>query len=44
MDQDKRHQLREAQCRDEILAISKFDFPFPRFDLMPREGAVIFKL
>jgi hypothetical protein len=44
MDHDKRHQLREAQCRDEILAISEFDFPFPRFDLLPRERVVIFKL
>jgi hypothetical protein len=44
MDQDKRHQLREAQHKDEILAISEFDFPFPRIDLLPSEGAFIFKL
>jgi len=44
MDHDKRHQLREVQCRDESLAISEFDFSFPRFDLLPRERTVILKL
>jgi hypothetical protein len=44
MDQDKRHQLREVQRRDKILAINEFDFPFPRFDTLPKEGAIIFKL
>jgi hypothetical protein len=33
--------LREAQHRIEILAMNEFDFPFPRFDTLPREGAII---
>jgi hypothetical protein len=43
MDQDKRHQLREVQRKDEILTIDEFDFPFFRFDILPREGVVILK-
>jgi hypothetical protein len=42
MDQDKRHQLREVQLREEILANNEFDFPFLRFDTLPRERIVIF--
>jgi len=44
MDQDRRHQPREVQHRNEILTIDEFDFPFPRFDTLLREGAIIFKL
>jgi hypothetical protein len=44
MDQDRRHQQREVQRIDEILAINEFDFPFPRFNTLPKEGAVILKL
>jgi hypothetical protein len=33
--------LGEAQHRDEILARSEFDYPFPRFDILPKEGVVI---
>jgi hypothetical protein len=44
MDQDKMHQPREVQHRDEILTIDEFDFPFPRFDTLLREGIIILKL
>jgi hypothetical protein len=44
MDQRKRNQLRHAQHRDEILAISEFAFPFPRFDILLKEGAIILRL
>jgi hypothetical protein len=40
----ERDQLKQAQYKDEILAISEFDFPFPHFDILPREGAVILRL
>ncbi len=43
MDQRKRNQLRHVQHRDKILAISEFAFPFPRFDILPKEGVVILK-
>jgi hypothetical protein len=33
--------LGEAQHRDEIFAMSEFDSPFPRFDILPKEGVVI---
>jgi hypothetical protein len=44
MDQDRRHQPREVQHRNKILTIDEFDFPSPRFDILLREGAIIFKL
>jgi hypothetical protein len=44
MDQDKRHQLKEVQHRDEILVISEFDFPFPRFDILLKERTIILRL
>jgi hypothetical protein len=28
----------------EILVINEFDFPFPKFDILPRYGAVILQL
>jgi hypothetical protein len=44
MDQNKKHQLREVQRRDEILTINEFDFLFFRLNTLPREGVVILKL
>ncbi len=41
MDQRRNDYLREAQQKVEILAMNEFDSPFPRFDTLPREGAVI---
>ncbi len=38
MDQRKRN-----QHRDEILAIIEFAFPFPCFDILPKEGVVILR-
>ncbi len=43
VDQKKRNQLRHAQHKDEILAINEFAFPFPRFDILPKEGVVILR-
>jgi len=40
----KRHQLKEVQHRDKILAINEFNFPFPRFDILLKEGAIILRL
>ncbi len=44
MDYDKRHQLKKVQHRDEILAINEFNFPFPRFDILLKEGTIILRL
>jgi hypothetical protein len=33
--------LGEAQRREEILNIREFDFPFPKIDIIPREGIII---
>lgn len=41
MDQNRRKDLEEAQHRDEIQAKCEFNFPFPRFDIIPRVGVVI---
>jgi hypothetical protein len=41
MDQNKIKGLKEAHHRNEIQAISKFNFPFPRFDIIPKVGIVI---
>ncbi len=44
MDGKKKDQLRQAQLKDEMLAISEFDFPIPHFDILPREGVIILRL
>ncbi len=41
MDQRMSDYLGEAQCEEEILAVSEFDSPFPRFDILPGKGVVI---
>jgi hypothetical protein len=41
MDQKKNDYLKEAYPRDEILVMSEFDFPFLRFDIVPRERTII---
>jgi hypothetical protein len=33
--------LKEAYLKDEILVMSEFDFPFLRFDILPRERIII---
>jgi len=40
----KKNQLKQDQYKDEILAISEFDFPFPRSNILPREGVIILRL
>jgi hypothetical protein len=44
MDQRRNDYLRKVQHRDEILAMSEFDYPFPRFDTLLKEGDVILHL
>jgi hypothetical protein len=44
MNYERKDQLRNVQHRDKILAINEFDSPFPKYDLLPREGVVILKL
>lgn len=44
IDQRKIEYLEEAQHIKEILVISEFDFPFPKFDILPRYGVVILQL
>jgi len=44
VEQGGKDQLREVQHKDQILVINEFDFPFPKFDIMPKEGAIILKL
>lgn len=41
MDQSGRKDLEEARHRNEIQALSEFNFPFPRFDIIPWIGIVI---
>ncbi len=40
----KKNQLKQDQYKDEILAISEFDFPFPRSNILPREGVIILRM
>jgi hypothetical protein len=44
MDQRRSDYLGKAQHKNEMLVVSEFDFPFRRFDILPREGAVILRL
>ncbi len=44
IDQRRIEYLEEAQHIKETLVISEFDFPFPKFDILPRYGAVILQL
>jgi hypothetical protein len=44
MDQNRRTDLEEAQHQEGNLAMSEFDFPFPRFDILPIVGAFILQL
>jgi len=41
MDQRRNDYLKEAYLRDEILVMSEFDFPFLRFDILPRDRTII---
>jgi len=34
----------KCSTQGQILTINEFDFPFPRYDLLPREGVIILKL
>jgi len=36
--------LEKAQHINEILVVNEFDFPFPRFDILPKHGADILQL
>jgi hypothetical protein len=44
MDPIRREDLEEAQHRDEVLVISEFDFPFSRFNILSKMGAIILQL
>jgi hypothetical protein len=44
MDPNRREDLEEVQHRDEVLAISEFDFPFSKFDILPKMGTIILQL
>jgi hypothetical protein len=44
MDQNKMEELDVVQHKDEILAISEFDFPFPKVDILSKVGVVILHL
>lgn len=41
MDQNRREDLEEAQHRNEIQTMTEFDFTFPRFSILPKDGATI---
>jgi len=38
MDQRRIKYLEKTQHKDEILVVSEFDFPFPRFDILQLQG------
>ncbi len=44
MNQEKEHQLQNVQHKDKILAIGESDSPFPKYDLLPKEGVIILRL
>jgi hypothetical protein len=44
MEQGEKDQLREAQEKNEILATNEFDFPSPKFDILPKEGVIILRI
>jgi hypothetical protein len=44
MDPNRREDLEEVQDRDYILVINEFDFPFFRFDILPKMGTIILQL
>jgi hypothetical protein len=44
MDPNRREDLEEVQHRDYIMVISEFDFPFSKFDILPKMGTIILQL
>ncbi len=44
MDRRRSGYLGEVQHMKEILVVSEFDFPFPRFDILLKIGVVILQL
>ncbi len=44
MDRNKMEELNVAQHKDEVLALSEFDFPFPKVDILSKVGVVILHL
>lgn len=40
INQRKKYHLVETQTKEEILVINEFDFPYPRFHILPREGTI----
>jgi len=44
MDQNRRDVLEEVQHWEEVFVGSEFDFPFSRFDIMSKVGAIILQL
>jgi hypothetical protein len=44
MESTRKVALEDAQHKNEFLAVSEFDFLFPRFDILPRVGATILQL
>jgi hypothetical protein len=41
MNQGKGYQLQDAQHKDEILATNEFDYPFPKYHILLKEGTII---
>jgi hypothetical protein len=44
MNQGKGYQLQDAQHKNKILATNEFDSPFPKYDILLKEGTIILKL
>ncbi len=44
MNQERENKLWNVQYMDKVLAMSEFDFPFPKYDLLPKERVVILRL
>lgn len=44
MDQNKKIDVEEARHQGENIVMNEFDFPFPRFNILPKVGALILQL
>ncbi len=44
MNKGKGYQLQDAQHKNKILANNEFDSPFPKYDILLKEGIIILKL
>jgi hypothetical protein len=44
MNQGKGYQLQNVQHKDKILATNEFDYSFPKYHILLKEGTIILKL